>query len=373
MRRSHRFDWIAQKKVRLYSIITLLSVLPLLLFSYSAHELLKRQMTERASRESAQVARLAARLIEEQFVQSTTLMHSIAERPLLKKACSSRDFKAIDFHLEQGYKLNANFVFFSIYDLDGTMRAIYPSSPEVLNRNFAFRDWYRVVASGWRPYVSEVYQTAVPPKQLVTAVVVPVNDQNGKPVAILMAPYKLTTIKDWMSQIDADSPRKISIVDQHGMLVAAPGLDIFQPPKDVSDFEPVRRLKIGETGSGLFQRGGNELMVAYAPIPSLGWGMLVELPTGALASDVWEFERRIVLFGLVFFGLALIFGSILGGVYRRLETGNRFLDLSIDMFCTASFDGHFEFVNQAWEKCLWFTAGELLAKPFMEFVHPEVT
>src|SRR5579859_3149799 len=46
----------------------------------------------------------------------------------------------------------------------------------------------------WKPYISEVYQTAVAPHQLVIAIVVPIQDQVGKPVGILMAPYTLETM-----------------------------------------------------------------------------------------------------------------------------------------------------------------------------------
>ena len=90
--------------------------------------------------------------------------------------------------------MRPDFAFVSVYDLDGTMRAVYPKQPGVLNRNFAYRDWYKGEARQWKPYVSEVYQTAVAPYQLVVAIVVPIKDDAGKPVGILMAPYALDTM-----------------------------------------------------------------------------------------------------------------------------------------------------------------------------------
>lgn len=44
---------------------------------------------------------------------------------------------------------------------------------------------------------------------------------------------------------------------------------------------------------------------------------------------------------------------------------------SRDLFCTAGFDGFFKELNPAWSTVLGFSTEELMAKPYVEFVHPE--
>ena len=46
-------------------------------------------------------------------------------------------------------------------------------------------------------------------------------------------------------------------------------------------------------------------------------------------------------------------------------------ELSLDLVCTASFDGYFVQLNPSWKRVLGFELEELKARPFSEFVHPD--
>jgi PAS domain S-box-containing protein len=56
---------------------------------------------------------------------------------------------------------------------------------------------------------------------------------------------------------------------------------------------------------------------------------------------------------------------------RAEEELNSFFNLSLDLMCVAGFDGYFKRLNPVWERTLGYTREELIARPYLDFVHPD--
>jgi PAS domain S-box-containing protein len=56
---------------------------------------------------------------------------------------------------------------------------------------------------------------------------------------------------------------------------------------------------------------------------------------------------------------------------RTQQERERFFNLSLDLLCTIGLDDHFRQLNPAWETTLGWARHELIARPYLAFVHPD--
>jgi PAS domain S-box-containing protein len=109
------------------------------------------------------------------------------------------------------------------------------------------------------------------------------------------------------------------------------------------------------------------------------------LPDGSIVINkeitLWDFKYY-VIGGLAFiFAQSFLIAGLLmhrrrrrsaeKSLHQKTEELDQFFNISLDLLCIANTDGYFLRLNPPWEKVLGFSRQELMAKRFLDFVHPD--
>jgi signal transduction histidine kinase len=207
-------------------------------------------------------------------------------------------------------------------DPHGTLMADTPALPDVRGVNFASRDWYQGVHRTGLPYVSDAYQRAAVPQYHVIAAAIPIKTDEHRIRGILVLQVRLKSLLEWMYTIELGPRGVVYLVDRRGQLAGHPALAPDGELRDVSSVPAVEKALRGEGGAAIaFDPVAQDAcVVAYAPVPGYGWGVMAEQPTRtAFAARNRELRQLGLAYGLV----ALASGTFAYWVLRTLTERRR--------------------------------------------------
>jgi PAS domain S-box-containing protein len=116
------------------------------------------------------------------------------------------------------------------------------------------------------------------------------------------------------------------------------------------------------------------------------WNLSVDaLPKGSIVvnKELTVWDLRYYAIGVLAFCLAetaLVIVLIIQrrrkkvaeeGLRQRTEELDQFFNVNMDLFCIANTSGYFSHLNPIWEKVFGYTRDEMMAKRFLEFIHPD--
>ncbi len=320
------------------ALLTVLALLPVALLAASSIVLASRQVNGEVNRRVQATAAVSSVFVGEQTSGLAALVHSYATRPSLVgalargpqgTAAAAPQLRGL---ASAGLGVSGAFV----TDLAGTLTNVDPPSPQLLGRNFAFRDWYRGLAARGGPYVSTAYQTALPGHPLVVAVADYIPGPGGRPVGILAAIYSLDAIRSFADDIARAQGISLTVTDRAGTLLSAGGQNGLA---SLAADPRVKRALAGR--SGLLQdspllasgRRGSRELSAYTPVAGVGWTVSASVPQRAAFAGLVGLRNTVLGITAVLVAMLLAGALAVARVQRRrveseLAVGRRERDLS---------------------------------------------
>ncbi len=295
----------SSKRGRRGIFLTFLFVLLILVFGnvyfYIAgrNQLLEYVMLERQS-----VAELAATMIQERLYRVIDVGTSLATRVAFRDRVSEGNWDAAIEIMESVPEDFSYIDRVALFDPQGTFWAATSPTPEILSvigENFSYRDYYQGVSKNWEPFVGEAIKPAVPLGYNLVPVAIPIKAESEEVLGFLLLNIKLDTLVVWAQNIDAGPEGFLYFVDHKGHLVAHPTLLPAEEIIDFSSDETVQKVLAGEAGAEVLvdQEKDKLKIVAYAPVPDFGWGVILEQPrAAALAPFFGNLLMSLVLQGV---------------------------------------------------------------------------
>lgn len=268
------------------------------------------------------IASLAATTLHEKFERLTAIGIALATQDQFRHLIQAGQW---DDAVDILRSVPEDFPFIDrvfLADPHGTLMADRPTLPDVRGVNFAHRDWYQGVNRTGMPYVSDAYQRAAAPQYHVIAAGIPIKTDEHRIIGILVLQVRLQSLLEWMYTIELGPGGVVYLVDRRGQIAAHPELPPDGELRDVSSVASVQKALRGEGGADIaFDPVAQEArVVAYAPVPGYGWGVMAEQPTRtAFAARNREFRHLGIAYGLV----ALASGTFAYWILRMLTERRR--------------------------------------------------
>ena len=269
---------------RLIGLFMLLSLVPLALVTWFTVRKASDAVTDEVMARVRSTAALSGVAIQKEMQGLGELVESYAKRPNLLAAIHPSghdDLAQIDAHLSQLQQARPGIATAFLADPTGHLIDIVPATPSIVGMDFSYRDWYRGVTVTGRTYVSEAYQSLATGNPWVVAVATPVRDQTGsggKEVAILVAAYDLGTIQGFVDRFAASQGVTLTVTDQRGVLLAAPGVTSSKLISLRGSRSVAAALK-GTSGAGIERSPSGDVLSGYVPIGTLGWTATASVPS----------------------------------------------------------------------------------------------
>ena len=320
----------------------LLAVVAVAIFStaYYSYRDIDKELTTITLHRRAAIAQLLAVSLEERFGRLVDVAISLStQTQVQERVAQGRWGDAIGFLSGLPHELPQIERLF-LTDRRGTLQADAPALPGARGVSFAQQEWFEGVSRNWQPYLSPAYTRSAEPQINVFAVAVPIKKTTGAVTGILVLQIRLESLLRRIQGIDLGPQGFIYIVDSKRQIAFHSKHPQHKGIVNASVTPIMERLLDGQHGVEITfdPMEQEDSILAYAPLPQYGWGVVIQQPVSAsvgLAIRDEQLRRLLLGYGLVLlFASTAIFLAARVARARERATENRRLQAELEQRVT---------------------------------------
>lgn len=203
------------------------------------------------------------------------------------------------------YKSAGVFDGISVTNRSGIVENFYPGNKTLIGQDFSDRVYVKNVLRTGRQFVTEPYLAKT--GNMVVAVASPIKDDKGKVTGVITGSINLLTNKTLSKLVES------AVIDKtiSGYVITRSGGLVYHPDTRRLLAQRIDDLVISNIKSepkfsnNYLDTEGNQLLVGYAPIKQLGWGVVIQVPVKQALKAGIELRNKIIL--ILFISAVIIF------------------------------------------------------------------
>lgn len=209
-----------------WSLLVLAAVLPIVLLSLYSYRVTSNSLWNLTLSSNQSAAQVVGELVRRDMESSVGLATTIARLPSFVSVTERHDEEGVRRRLKAAVEANPGIDRAAVIDPQGTIWADYPEAPEVLGKNFAYRDYFQGLSRRWEPYISSVFPRTAAPHPLVVAATAPIRDENNQVLGGIVFQYRLEQMSQQLKQIHVGQAGYVFLIDHAGNVAGHPTLDV---------------------------------------------------------------------------------------------------------------------------------------------------
>lgn len=356
-------------------------LIPLALLTYLAISLASSAVSKQVRARVATTATIGTTYVDRELRSVAELVSAYAQRRSLVAAASGKPADTpLAANLAELRTSRPDLTATSLVDRSGRIVAISPARPDLIGRDFSFRDWFQGVTRTQRSYVSEVFQSPVNANLRTIAVATPVRSAAGATIADINVAVTTDGIQRYVDRFQGEQGVSLTVTDQRGNIVAAPGLAPGVISNVAGAADTGAALE-GRAGTVTYGDGGDRVLSGYARVPDIGWTVSATVPADTAFASVSRLRMTVLaiaaFLAVVVLGFFLMLlradrerDRVAAGLRESEENTRRVVESAMESYLALDATGRITDWNGQAERTFGYTREEAIGRRIESTVVP---